>query len=154
MICTQATSVPWSLPQVRLPAALERAMKLGSIVNLSLISFSKAECFGDVTYFHELLFATLFPAAVVALILAVAFRRGPRMGGEERSRALAGALYWVCFALFIFVPGTSSSVWKSNLQPDFNVRVCECFDTSTSAVLRELDESDRSVQKSAESTSI
>ena len=30
------------------------------------------------------------------------------------------------------------TVWKSNLQPDFNVRVFECFDTSTSAVLREL----------------
>jgi hypothetical protein len=45
-------------------------------------------------------------------------------------------------------------VWKSNLQPDFNVRVFECFDTSTSAVLRELDESNRLVQKSAESTSM
>ena len=46
------------------------------------------------------------------------------------------------------------AVCKSNLQPDFNVRVCECFDTSTSAVLRELAESNRFVQKSAESTSI
>ena len=45
-------------------------------------------------------------------------------------------------------------VWQSNLQPDFNVSVFECFDTRTSAVLRELDESNRSVQKSAESTSI
>ena len=45
-------------------------------------------------------------------------------------------------------------VWKSNLQPDFNVRVFECFDTNTSAALRELAESNRSVQKSAESTSI
>jgi len=45
-------------------------------------------------------------------------------------------------------------VWKPNLQPDFNVSVSECFDTSSSAGLRELDESDRSVQKSAESTSI
>ena len=43
---------------------------------------------------------------------------------------------------------------KPNLQPDFNVSVFECFDTSSSAGLRELDESDRSVQKSAESTSI
>jgi len=40
------------------------------------------------------------------------------------------------------------------LQPDFNVSVFECFDTSSSAGLRELDESDRSVQKSAESTLI
>ena len=46
------------------------------------------------------------------------------------------------------------TVPKPNLQPDFNVRVFECFDTSSSAGLRELDESDRSVQKSAESTSI
>ena len=46
------------------------------------------------------------------------------------------------------------TVWKPNLQPDFNVSVFECFDTSSSAGLRELDESDRSVQKSAESTSI
>ena len=46
------------------------------------------------------------------------------------------------------------AVWKSNLQPDFNLRVCECFDTSTSAVLRELAKSNRFVQKSAESTSI
>jgi hypothetical protein len=45
-------------------------------------------------------------------------------------------------------------VWKSNLQLDFNVILFECFDTSTSAVLRELDESNRFVQKSAESTSI
>ena len=49
---------------------------------------------------------------------------------------------------------TSEAAWKSNLQPDFNVSVFECFDTSSSAVLRELDESDRFVQKSAESTSM
>ena len=45
-------------------------------------------------------------------------------------------------------------VWKSNLQPDFNVSVCDSFDARSSAVLRELDESNRFVQKSAESTSI
>ena len=50
--------------------------------------------------------------------------------------------------------GASDPVCKSNLQPDFNVSVFECFDTSTSAVLREPDESNRFVQKSAESTSI
>ena len=43
---------------------------------------------------------------------------------------------------------------NSNLQPDFNVSVCDGFDATSSAVLRELDESDRSVQKLAESTSI
>ena len=46
------------------------------------------------------------------------------------------------------------AVWNSNLQPDFNVNVFDRFDTSSSAVLRELDESIRFVQKSAESTSI
>ena len=51
-------------------------------------------------------------------------------------------------------PDPSAPVWKSNLQTDFNVRVCDGFDTSSSAVLRELDESNRFVQKSAESTSI
>ena len=43
---------------------------------------------------------------------------------------------------------------KSNLQPDFNVSVFDRFDAHLSVVLRELDESDRFVQKSAESTSI
>ena len=47
-----------------------------------------------------------------------------------------------------------SSVCKPNLQPDFNVRVCVRFDARFSAVLRELDESNRFVQKSAKSTSI
>ena len=45
-------------------------------------------------------------------------------------------------------------VCKSNLQTDFNVRVFACFDTSSSAGLRALDATNRSVQKSAESTSI
>jgi hypothetical protein len=49
---------------------------------------------------------------------------------------------------------SSSPAWKSNLQPDFNVRVCDRFDARLSAVLRELDESNRFVQKSAESTSM
>ena len=43
-------------------------------------------------------------------------------------------------------------VWIPNLQPDFNVRVRDSFDAISSAVLRELDESNRFVQKSAEST--
>jgi len=57
-------------------------------------------------------------------------------------------------AAALFGGGPPDSVCKSNLQPYFNVRVFECFDTSTSAVLRELAESNRFVQKSAESTSI
>jgi hypothetical protein len=56
------------------------------------------------------------------------------------------------FALDVETP--SHAVPKPNLQPDFNMSVFECFDTSSSAGLRELDESDRSVQQSAESTSI
>jgi hypothetical protein len=47
-----------------------------------------------------------------------------------------------------------ATVWNSNLQPDFNMRICDSFDASSSAVLRELDESNRFVQKSAESTSM
>ena len=43
---------------------------------------------------------------------------------------------------------------NSNLQLDFNVSVCDSFDATSSASLRELDESNRFVQKSAESTSI
>ena len=46
------------------------------------------------------------------------------------------------------------SVWNSNLQPDFNLSICDSFDANSSAVLRELDESNRFVQKSAELTSI
>jgi hypothetical protein len=41
----------------------------------------------------------------------------------------------------------SAPVWKPNLQPDFNVRVIERFGPDSFAVLRELDESDRFVQK-------
>ena len=48
----------------------------------------------------------------------------------------------------------SVPVWKSNLQLDFNMCVIERFGPDSSAVLRELDESNRFVQKSAESTSI
>ena len=52
-------------------------------------------------------------------------------------------------------PGVPSAAGrKPNLQPDFNVRVCDRFDARLSAVLRELDESNRCVQKSDESTSI
>ena len=49
---------------------------------------------------------------------------------------------------------TCFTVWIPNLQPDFNVSVFDGFDARLSAVLRELHESNRFVQKSAESTSI
>ncbi|KAK7231550.1 calcium ion binding protein [Aureococcus anophagefferens] len=39
-----ATSLPWTLPQVDFPKVFEDVLKLGSIVNLSLISFAKSEC--------------------------------------------------------------------------------------------------------------
>ena len=45
-------------------------------------------------------------------------------------------------------------VWKSNIQTDFNVSVIERFGPASSAELREFDESNRFVQKSAKSTSI
>ena len=47
-----------------------------------------------------------------------------------------------------------AAVWKSNIQPDFNVSVIERIAPESSAELRELDESNRFVQKSAESTSV
>ena len=51
-------------------------------------------------------------------------------------------------------PLAFEAVWTSNLQPDFNVRVIERFGPDSSALLRGLAESNRFVQKSAESTSI
>ena len=54
----------------------------------------------------------------------------------------------------IFVETKRDAVWKSNLQSDFNVSVCDGFDATCSNVRRELDESNRFVQKLAESTSI
>jgi hypothetical protein len=78
----------------------------------------------------------------------VAVAVAPAVGPEFRVRRL-------------FHPGelggdglVDAPVWNSNLQPDFNVSVRDSFDASSSAVLRELDESNRFVQKSAESTSI
>ena len=61
--------------------------------------------------------------------------------GAKRSRPPAAGPAW------------SVAVWKSNLQRDFNVRVIERFGPDSSTALQELDESNRFVQKSAESTS-
>ena len=44
------TSITWTLPQVRFPAAFDRVLDLFSFVNLSLISFAKPECFGSFRY--------------------------------------------------------------------------------------------------------
>ena len=75
--------------------------------------------------------------------------------------ALAGAsaLAYVLLALTTpaalpETPALRGAARNSNLQPDVNVRVCDSCDASSSAVLRELDESNRFVQQSAESTSI
>ena len=51
-------------------------------------------------------------------------------------------------------PRRGPPAWNSNVQPDVNVRVGDRFDARLSAVLRELEESHRFVQKSAESTSM
>ena len=52
------------------------------------------------------------------------------------------------------LPNASKLGQESNIQPDFNVRVIERIVPDSSAVLRELDESNRSVQKLAKTTSI
>ena len=46
----------------------------------------------------------------------------------------------------------SDAGWTSNLRPDFTMSVCKRLESDASAVLRELDESHRFVQESAEST--
>ena len=90
------------------------------------------------------------------------------LDGDEPERRRGGFIAYRDFVLYLDAFGSRAtslglaaiavaacgSVWNSNLQPDFNVSVFECFDAISSAVLRELDESNRFVQKSAESTSI
>jgi hypothetical protein len=53
--------------------------------------------------------------------------------------------------LELVADGEPEPAWNSNLRLDFNVSVCDGFDARSSAWLRELDESNRVVQKSAES---
>ena len=87
----------------------------------------------------------------------------PRRGSSQATPSLV-AMRWL---RALWPPGGYRSVllwrfdvaalrpaWHSNLQPDFNVSVCDGFEAISSALLRELDESNRFVQKSAESTSI
>ena len=75
------------------------------------------------------------------------------LGDLRCRRAAAAGAAW-CGLLGHCTQEEPQAVWKSNLQPDFNMRVIERFGSDPSALLRELDESDRFVQKSAESTSI
>jgi hypothetical protein len=77
---------------------------------------------------------------------------GFALDGVERAIAARGKR--LSLERSSIAPEQFAAVPKPNIQPDFNVSVFECFDTSSSAGLRELDESNRSVQKSAESTSI
>ncbi|KAH8086154.1 calcium ion binding protein [Aureococcus anophagefferens] len=83
-----ATSLPWTLPQVDFPKVFEDVLKLGSIVNLSLISFAKSECFGDITYFDKLLFTTLVPFVFVVLIGVVCALRMAYVPADQRTRVL------------------------------------------------------------------
>ena len=80
----------------------------------------------------------------------------PRDGGFDVAvvPAAGGVPAVIKSRYVVWAAGEFQSGPKSNLQPDFNVGVFEWFDTRSSAVLRELDASNRSVQKSAESTSI
>jgi len=90
-------------------------------------------------------------AAVEAAFVATCVRDAGAADGAARRRVLraGGAL-----GLGPRLEALFAAVWNSNLQPDFNVRVCDSFDIIIFTVLRELDESNRFVQKSAESTSI
>ena len=87
-------------------------------------------------------------------VAALSLRVGRHVAGA--AHRLSDVLRRGESVLFLGAPGAgkSTAVRKSNLQPDFNVRVLERFDTSSLAGLRELDASNRSVQKSAKSTSM
>jgi hypothetical protein len=69
-------------------------------------------------------------------------------GGEAAAAPLVAAAAAVDAEL------ARPAVPNSNLQSDFNLSVFERFDASSSALLRELDASNRFVHKSAESTSM
>ena len=107
-----ATSLPWTLPQVDFPKVFEDLLKLGSVVNLSLISFAKSECFGDITYFDKLLFTTLVPFVFVFLIGLVCALRMAYVPPDQRTRVLYKGGYWIMFTLYVFVPGTASYCFR------------------------------------------
>ena len=92
-------------------------------------------------------------------------------GAPPTLKALRVDCHHFCFAGWAAPPPASAqrglrsverlrvaSAWGDppcgNLQPDFNVHLFDNFDTISSAALRELDASDRFVQKSPESTSM
>ena len=159
-----------------------RAM-ISIMVLLTLILFLYAiiavKSFGENDPAH---FGSL-PIAMLTLFVAVTLSdwshmyqiayKGCDKGGEDwgyertdhsdpdRFQTMVGRFYYYdCYdptprkldAILFFYSFTP--VWIPKLQPDFNVRVLERFGPSSLVVLRELDESDRFVQKSAESTLI
>ena len=84
---------------------------------------------------------------------------GEAATGPTEASVVEGPTIWVTLidpvsGQVYYYSRMSGAAWKSNLQPDFNVSVCDRFDASFVAVLRELAESNRFVQKSSESTSI
>ncbi|KAH8073869.1 hypothetical protein JL721_2415 [Aureococcus anophagefferens] len=105
-----ATSLPWTLPQVDFPKVFEDVLKLGSIVNLSLISFAASA--GDITCFDKLLFTTLVPFVFVVLIGVVCALRMAYVPADQRTRVLYKGGYWIMFTLYVFVPGTSSYCFR------------------------------------------
>ena len=92
-------------------------------------------------------FQVLYVCTNAGLSVAV----GRAAGANASDHYLAPLLAW---AASVAGGNAFISVWIPNLQPDFNVSVIERFGPDSSAALQELDESNRFVQKSAESTSI
>jgi hypothetical protein len=108
-------------------------------------------------------------AAQAPWLLAAGLNRPPGPPPDDRFRvfarsclrgaALDGDAEWTwghnvraVAARAVRAETNDSAAPRARITSDFNVSVCDRFDTS--AVPRELDESDRSVQTSAESTSM
>ena len=89
------------------------------------------------------------PLAALPLHAVAALQIYRGCGDRELASAWAARMAPKLYAWHRFL-----RVWTSNLQPDFNVSLRDSFDASASALPRELDESNRFVQKSAESTSM
>ena len=86
----------------------------------------------------------VLPCAVLCLVL-MALAIDEKVVEEVKG---AQKVFWHHAGQIVAPP-----VWIPNLQPDFNVRVLDGLADSLT-LLRELDESNRFIQKSAESTSI
>ena len=110
--------------------------------------------------FNPLSFASAMASNLCFAFRAVCSKNAMRAPGSVLAALGAPSLFGVVTlgALLLVAPVALALELpagpKPNLQPDFNVNVFECFDTSSSAGLRELDKGNRFVQKSAESTSM